>query len=307
MKIIHWTTFAPWQRWLLGLPLPLLLLAMLSVGGLWLEHRTHGVRRWLGNYLLEGNDERQMHGALWEGILASRQTRSQLQETSLPPPAALPPPLLLNRYWEDPRSSDFVILEVRRRSPPLRPEQLTAIQLQELAHSMQVYIKGKALLAHLSLAPEPFLIHARIQAQIALTDQSLFPLIYQRLRAIAAPEAWDFIRMSAEDRQYWQELIESLLAPLADENSALLGHAPLVAGVVQSLVQSWADSLLTAEIQRLQNAWESGPDFQLRIVRNMDAFIGYATTGSELSIALEFPAGQAEDLLGLASWQQAGP
>ena len=296
--------FRPWQRWLIGLILPGFVLTILALGALWWEQHTHGSTRWLGGYLLEHNSDREQRGSVWKGILASRQTRTHLQETPSVPylePATLPESLLRNRYWEARRSANFLVLRHHRRATPLHPEKLSALQMQELARSLQIFQRGKQLLANLTLSPDAYRIHAHIRAQIALEDGSLFPLLHRRLLADNAPTAWDFVHMSADDQRYWRASIDPAITPGSAEDSTLAKRAPQVADAVRSLVQSWADSLLMAEIRLLRTAWETGPSFQLRIVRNMDTFTGYAVLPGELPIPFDLPARQAEELLGLTS------
>lgn len=309
MRAARPTFFHPWQRWLIGLILPGFILTIFALGALWWEQSTHWPTRWLGSYLLERNAGREPRGSVWKGILASRQTRTHLQETPSAPfleTATLSQSLLQNRYWEARRSANFLVLRHHRCATPLHPEKLSALQMQELARSLQVFQQGKQLLATLSLSPDPYRIHARIRAQIALEDGSLFPLLHQRLLRVSAPVAWDFVRMSADDIHYWREAIGPALTPGSPEDSTLAAQAPQVVDAVRYLVQTWADSLLTAEVLLLRTAWETGPSFQLRIVRNMDTFTGYAVLPGELPIPFDLPARQAEELLGLASAAEEG-
>ena len=302
--------FRPWQRWLICLILPGFILMLFALGILWWEQSTRWPSRRLGSYLLERNAGREQLGSVWKGILASRQTRTHLQETPPTPylePATLPGSLLQNRYWEARRSANFLVLRQYRRATPLHPERLSVLQMQELARSLQVFQQGKQLLANLSLSPDPYRIHARIRAQIALEDGSLFPLLHQRLLAENAPVAWDFVHMSAADERYWRESIDPALTPGSAEDSTLAKQAPQVADAVRSLVQTWADSLLAAEVRLLRTAWENGPSFQLRIVRNMDTFTGYAVPPGELPIPFDLPTRQAEELLGLTTDPEEEP
>jgi len=300
----------PWQRWLIGLTLPGILLLGCGLGGAWLEHRTHWIARRLGTYLLQRNEARPARGSVWQGILASRRTRSSLESSTWADSLqqeTIPQAVLHGRYLVDRRSADFLVLRVDSRPMSLRPGRLTGPQMQELARSLQAYTQGRQLLAHVSLPRDPFQVHARIRAQLALEDGSLFPLLHQRLLAANSPRAWNFVRMSTEDRQYWHEHLDQILAGPSGEGETSLEPTPEVVDVLQSLIRTWEDSLYAAEIQRLQQAWESSADFELRIVRNMDTFTGYAVAAGELPVRFTIPACRADAARGPARHPEEKP
>ena len=296
-----------WQRWVIALSLPLLLLSGLGFGALWLEYRAQFFTRHLGLLLLEHNGERPTRGSVWQGILASRRTRSSLENPSSPStlePGTIPRAILQHRYEMDQRSANFLILRVDRRILPLHPERLTSTQMQELARSLQVYEQGRELLSHIDLPRDPFRIHARIRAQLHLEDGSLFPLLHAQLLAADAPEAWNFVRMSETDRRYWKDLLAQVLDPPSEGDANLPEQAPQVVAALNFLVRTWEDSLLADELHHLRETWDSSPDVELRIVRNMDVFTGYAVLPGELPAPFTIPALKAESLLGIAVRQE---
>lgn len=304
------TFFRPWHRWLIGLMLPCLLLAGLLCSLVWLEYREQPISRWLGHYLLERNAGRETRGSVWQGILASRQTRSQLQNTQALPQlelATLPPAILGSRYSIVQRSENHLILQAARRRAPLDPQRLSGAQMQELARSLQIYEQGKRFLGHISLPRDPFRVHAHIRAQLALEDGSLFPILHRKLLDRDAPEAWDFVRMSAADSRSWREYLDPFLSLAADEDGQAYARAPQVVETLRGLVKTWEDSLLAAEIDHLRDAWDASSRFQLRIVRNLDSFTGHAVPAGELPVSFDIPARKAEVLLGLALPSEDAP
>ena len=290
----------------LGLVLPgLCVLALGAILGSW-EQRTHLVSRWLGQQLLLDNDARVPSGAVWEGILAGRRARHRVQDATGGDSllsATVPLPALRSRYTQEQRSRDFVILTRNRRATALQPASLSTQAVRDLAETMQVYQRGQRLLQALELPEEPFLIHARIAAQIELEEGGLFAALHERLLASGSPSAWDFVQMSAATRAYWA----LLLRPAVDNGAAVapdLEHqAPEVAAATASLVSSWADSLRHAEAGRLRQAWEDSGRYEIRLVRNMDRFIGHALYQGERPVQFELPARHVEAVLGLPQRQ----
>ena len=57
-----------------------------------------------------------------------------------------------------------VLLRVQRRQQPLQLDRPAPEVLRELARSLQVYERGRALLAHAELPADPLYIHALIGA-----------------------------------------------------------------------------------------------------------------------------------------------
>ena len=275
-----------------------------------MEYRAQFFTRRLGLFLLERNRERPTRGSVWQGILASRRTRSSLGNPpsfpTSPELGTIPQAILQHRYRMDQRSANFLILRVDRRTLPLHPERLSSTQMQELARSLQIYDRGRELLSHIELPRDSFRIHARIRAQLHLEDGSLFPILHAQLLARDAPEAWDFVRMSEADRRYWKDLLAQVLDPLPQGDADLPEQIPQVVTALRSLVSTWEDSLLANEISHLRKTWESSSEFELRIVRNMDIFTGYAVAPGEYPIPFTIPALKAESLLGIPIRHEEG-
>ena len=289
----------PYLRWLTGLTLPGLLLAILGLSALWIEYRTHYAAVRLGEYLLQHNHERKAHGATWQGILASRRSRSSLEHQSQSDTLRLetiPPGQLHYRYEAEEPTADFLVLRAQGRKMPLRLGQVSGQQMQSLAHSLQVHRQGEELLSHIQLPRDPFRVHAQIQAQIALEDGSLFQVLHGKLARINAPEAWIFVKMSAADQDYWRDYLERFLAWSA------AGFTPgfeefqdttsTLTGTCTTLLKTWEDSLYADELTLLQQAWAQGAEIEIRMVRNMDIFTGYFLMEDELPIRFTIPTDQ---------------
>jgi hypothetical protein len=291
-----------WGHWALGLILPGLCMAGICVALIALEWRTHDVSRWLGEQLLQGNNARPPMGSAWEVILAGRQARQSITaaaaEDSLLP-EAVPLPTLQSRYTQEQRSEHFVIFTKRRRASALRPEGLSAGAVRELAATMQVYRRGRELLGQLQLPAEPFAVHARIQAQIELEEGRLFAVLHQRLLTTGSASAWDFVRMSQADREYWSRLLRPALDAPTTAPLDLDRQAPAVAAATTALVAEWADSLRCEEAARLRQSWEDSSRYQIRLVRSMDRFIGHALHEDELAVQFELPTPLVDAVLGL--------
>lgn len=299
----------PFLRWIIGLTLPGLVLTLLGLGALWFEYRTQAGAMRLGEYLLQHNRNRLTHGAVWQGILAMRQSRSNLENPAPPQPLELdtiPTALLRYRYVMEQPSPDFLILYARKRSQILRLDQLSSREIQNLAHALPVYQQGDILLAHIQLPQDTFRLQAQIQAQIGLEDGSIFPLLHRQLRKANAPEAWNFVKMSNEDQSHWQDHLERFFLPYEtavpyisqDKTSA-------IANACAKLLQTWADSLYTRELRRLQQSWSTGEDLQIRLVHNLDTFSGYAIVGDEPPIRFTLAADRIAAVPGLdVLWEQ---
>ena len=112
--------------------------------------------------------------------------------------------------------------------------------------------------------------------------------------------------MSNEDQSHWQDHLERFFLPYEtaephisqDKTSAL-------ANACAELLQTWADSLYTRELRRLQQSWTAGADLQIRLVRNLDTFSGYAIVGDEPPIRFTLAADRIAAVPGLdVLWEQ---
>lgn len=291
-----------WVRWPVALLAPWLLVAVFGTGLTYWEHRTRSFSRWMGRTLLEGNAERATSGAIWEAILASREARTRIQAAGTPDtllPGGLPQPPLHHAYRQERRSTDAVILYRHQRPAPLRQDRLTEAQMRDLAVSLRTYRAGSALLRHVELPSEPFLVHARIRAQLALQEGSLYPRLHQQLRQHDAAEAWNFVRMSTADSTYWASLLGPALTPADPDTATLHSREPAVAVALAGLLHHWSDSMHQDEMLRVRGYWEAGPDFQIHLVRNMNVFAGYAIADGERPVPFELPAELVVSLLEL--------
>ena len=270
----------PFLRWIIGLALPGLVLALAGMGAMWVEYRTQVGAVRLGEYLLQNNRNRLTHGAIWQGILATRQSRSSLENPAPSKPLKLDTiPATLSRYRYDAEqpSPDFLILYARKRSQLLRLDQLSSQEIQNLAHALQIYRHGDLLLAHIQLPRDNFRLQAQIQAQIALEDGSIFPLLHRQLKKSNAPEAWNFVKMSPADQSHWQDYLGRFFLPYeTTEPKTFEEQTSTMASACAELLQTWTDSLYVGELRRLQQSWAAGADLQIRLVRNLDTFSGYA-------------------------------
>ena len=100
---------------------PLIGLAIGS-GLLWLEYKTLFAARHIGEYLMRQNHERQPRGALWQGLIASRQTRLALVDSLAGltiKPHSTPFPVLQNHYRLQHHGPNAVFLRVTKRTTHL--------------------------------------------------------------------------------------------------------------------------------------------------------------------------------------------
>lgn len=294
--------FSPWIRWPVGLLGPLLLLgAVAGMLGGW-EYRTRDCSRWLGHQLLAGNAGRAASGAAWEAVLATRQARTRIQDVAPSdtlPSGTIPQGPLRYQYTQQVHSPDFVVLGKKRRRAPLRAERLSEMQMRDLAKSLRIYQRGKVLLQHLTLPVDEIQLQAAVRARLALQEGTLYDELHRDLLTHNEPEAWDFVRMSKTDSAYWRHLLRPALAPGTPGATELSQQTPAVAAAVSRLLSGWRHALHQEEIERLRSFWEHGPDFQIRLVRNMNIFAGYAVPAGAPPMPFELPAGAVAAALDL--------
>ena len=295
----------PYLRWLAGLVLPGLLLLAAGVGALAVEYRTQWMAAAMGEYLLARNGDRVERGAIWQGILATRQSRSHLAEGPQSDSLrleALPPGLLQCFYQAGPPAANRVSLRARARTAPLRLDQVDPEQMRGRARSLQLYRHGEQLLAAIELRREAFRAHARIQAEIALEDGALFARLHRALLAAGSPEGWNFVRMSPEDQEYWRAYLAPLLSPAepdtASPSATVTDTTSALPRVCAGLLQAWEDSLYAADLRRLQQAWAGGEEMEIRLVRSMDRFTWYAVVGDDPPARFWLPAARVAAILG---------
>ncbi len=292
-------------RWLAGLVLPPGILFLVGLAGLALEYRTGWIAAGLGEYLLRRNPERGERGVVWQAIRASRDSRSQLGERAPRDSVrleALPSSLRHCQYQAGPPAANRVMLRSRPRPAPLRLERADRAQMKDLARSLQLYRQGAQLLADIELPREVYRAHARIQAQIALEDGSLFTWLHRALLAAGSSEGWSFTRMSPTDRAYGRAQLAPLLSPAdadsADRQGALHDTTSLLPRMCADLLRAWEDSLYATDLQRLRQAWAGGEEMQIRLVRSMDRFTGYAIVGDDPPARFSLPAARVAAALG---------
>lgn len=292
-------------RWLVGLCLPALLLAGGSALALWAEYHTPYAAVHLGDYLLQHNDERRQHGSVWQGILANRQSRTVVDSLAQSDTLALtttPPAVLQYQFASESRGSALYVLRAHRRPRPLQLEQISGKTVQSLARSLEIFRRGNALLSQIALPREGFEIHARIQFQLALEDGSLFPLLHSELRKIDVPLAWNFIKMSPQDRHYWHDQLLPFSAS-ADLDSTALEQLqntnPELVSTCRNLLSAWEDTLYHAEIAHLQEQWRSGAERTIRLVRDIDLFSGYLIAPNTIPTRFTIAAAAVSEILGL--------
>ncbi len=265
-----------------------------------LEHQTQYAARYIGQYLMQQNAKRQPGGALWQGILASRQTRmalsDSLAEAPLEPRQA-PLPVLQNHYQLQYHGTHAAFFAVARRDTALQPDHLSPETRRELAYSLQIYEQGRYLLTQAIVPGEESHLHALVNVQMALEDGSLFHQIHKWLLAKDEPEAWTFLKMKEEDMAYWREHLAPLLGPNPEQVPSDAG--PLVAEALAQIVQARADSLRQGEVKRLLAAWDSADGFELRLTRAGDQFAAYALVPGYEATALLLPAQPVQQRLGL--------
>ncbi len=266
-----------------------------------IEYRTQCAARFIGQYLMRQNPEREPRGALWQGILASRQTRmalyDSLAETPLEPRQA-PLPVLQNHYQLQYHGTHAAFFAVAQRDTALQFDHLDPETLRELAYSLQIYEHGRYLLTQAIVPDDASYLRALIGTQIALEDGSLFHQLHKRLLAKDEPEAWTFLKMKEEDIAYWRQHLAPLLS--ADLNRAQSDAGPIITAALAQVVQARADSLRQSETKRLLAAWDSADGFELRLTRTGDQFAAYALVPGHEATALVLPAQPVQQRLGLA-------
>ena len=257
------------------------------------EYQTQFAARYVGQYLVWQNPARQPGGALWQGILASRQTRmalyDSLAETPIEPSQA-PLPVLQNHYQLQYHGTHAAFFSVARRDTALQADRLNPETLRELAYSLQIYEQGRYLLTQAIVPDHAPYLHALIGAQIALEDGSLFYQLHKCLLAKDEPEAWTFLKMKEEDMAYWRQQLAPLLS--ADPESAQSDAGPIITAALAEVVQARADSLRQGENKSLLAAWDSADGFELRLTRtgDEDQFAAYALVPGQEATALLLPA-----------------
>ncbi len=267
-----------------------------------LEYRTQYVARYIGQYLMQQNSKRQPGGALWQGILASRQTRmalsDSLAEVPLEPRQA-PLPVLQNHYQLQYHGTHAAFFAVARRDSALQPDLLSPENLRELAYSLQIYEQGRLLLTQAIVPDHGSYLRALVGAQMALEDGSLFYQLHKSLLAKDEPEAWTFLRMKEEDMAYWRQHLAPLLGP--DPERAQSDAGPVITAALAEVVQTRADSLRQGENKHLLTAWDSADGFELRLTRtgDEDQFAAYALVLGQEATALVLPAQSVQQHLGL--------
>lgn len=267
-----------------------------------LEYHTQYAARYIGQYLMQQNSNRQPRGALWQGILASRQTRMALSDSLAEAPLApsqAPLPVLQNHYQLQYHGTHAAFFSVARRDTALQPDLLSPENLRELAYSLQIYEQGRSLLTQAIVPDHGSHLRALVGAQIALEDGSLFYQLHKCLLAKDEPEAWTFLKMKEEDMAYWREHLAPLLGP--DPEHAQSDAGPIITAALAEVVQARADSLRQGEVKRLFTAWDSADGFELRLTRtgDEDQFAAYALVPGQEATALVLPTQAVQQHLGL--------
>ena len=266
-----------------------------------LEYQTQYAARFTGQYLMQKNPERQPGGALWQGILASRQTRLALSDSlaeSPLEPSQTPLPVLQNHYQLQYHGTHAAFFAVSRRDTALQPDHLAPEILRELAYSLQIYEQGRYLLTQAIVPDDASYLRALIDAQMALEDGSLFHQLHKGLLAKDEPEAWTFIKMKEEDMAYWRDHLAPLLS--ADPDHAQSDAGPIITAALAQIVQAQADALRQSEAERLLAAWDDADGFELRLTRTGDQFAAYALVPGREATALVLPTQIVQQRLGLA-------
>ena len=265
-----------------------------------LEYQTQFAARYVGQYLVWQNPVRQPGGALWQGILASRQTRMALYDSLAEAPiepSQAPLPVLQNHYQLQYHGTHAAFFAVTRRDTALQPDHLAPETLRELAYSLQIYEQGRDLLTQAIVPDDSSYLRALVNVQMALEDGSLFHQLHKRLLAKDEPEAWTFLKMKEEDMAYWREHLAPLLGPNPERVPSDAG--PIIAETLAQIVQARADSLRQGEVKRLLAAWDSADGFELRLTRAGDQFAAYALVPGYEATALLLPAQPVQQRLGL--------
>ena len=285
-----------------------LLVPLCAAGALFLaEYQTQFAARYVGQYLVWQNPTRQPGGALWQGILASRQTRmalyDSLAETSIKP-SQTPLPVLQNHYQLQYHGTNAAFFAVMRRDTALQPDHLSPENLRELAYSLQIYEQGRSLLTQAAVPDHSSYLRALIGAQMALEDGSLFYQLHKCLLAKDEPEAWTFLKMKEEDAAYWRQHLAPLLS--ADPEHAQSDAGPIITAALAEVVQARADSLRQGETKHLLTAWDSADGFELRLTRtgDDDQFAAYAIVPGQEATALLLPAQSIQQHLDLEEQEQ---
>ncbi len=266
-----------------------------------LEYQTQLVAGYIGQYLMQQNSQREPRGALWEGILASRQSRralsDSLAEAPLEPSQA-PLPILQNHYQLQYHGAHAVFFAVTRRDTALQPDPLNPETRRELAYSLQIYEQGRYLLTQAIIPDDHSYLHALVKTQVALEDGALFHQLHKRLLAKDESEAWTFLKMKEEDMAYWREHLAPLL--YAEPDSTQSDAGPIIKAALDQIVQARADSLRQSETERLLEAWDSADGFELRLTRSGDQFAAYALVPGDQATTLVLAAKTVQQRLGLA-------
>ena len=267
-----------------------------------LEYRTQYAARYIGQYLMQQNSNRQPRGALWQGILASRQTRMALSDSLAEAPlepSQTPLPVLQNHYQLQYHGTHAAFFAVAQRDTALQPDLLSPENLRELAYSLQIYEQGRSLLTQAIVPDHGSYLRALVGAQIALEDGSLFYQLHKCLLAKDEPEAWTFLKMKEEDMAYWRQHLAPLLGP--DPERAQSDAGPIITAALAEVVQARADSLRQGETKHLLTAWDSADGFELRLTRtgDEDQFAAYALVPGQEATALVLPAESVQQHLGL--------
>ncbi len=264
------------------------------------EYQTQYAARYIGQYLMQQNPKRQPGGALWQGILASRQTRMALSDSLAQAPlepSQTPLPVLQNHYQLQYHGTHAAFFSVVRRDTALQPDHLSPAIRRELAYSLQIYEQGRYLLTQAIVPGEELHLHALVNVQMALEDGSLFYQLHKWLRAKDEPEAWTFLKMKEEDMAYWREHLAPLLG--ANPERAQSEAGPIVTEALAQIVQARADSLRQGKLRRLLAAWDRADGFELRLTHAGDQFAAYALVPGYEATALLLPAQLVQQRLGL--------
>ena len=286
-------------RWIIGLCLPTLLVGILLAGLLATEYRRPYLTVRLGEWLLRHNRQRQTVGTVWQGILASRRSRDLLENQRQPDSlqvSSIPKALLRSRFTMERASVDFLVMASQERSSPLSAREIGRPQMQELAQSLQYYQLGQALLSDLRLSRNSFYTHAYVRAQIALDDGSIYPLLHRQLHRINSPEAWNFVKMSPEDEHYWRGMLRGNFSPR--ESGIAVDTPTPVSRACAAVIEGFADSLYSAEVDRLQRTWRFGGEMQIRLARKQDEFAGYIVLENQPPVAVVVPQGKVAPIIG---------
>ena len=131
---------------------------------------------------------------------------------------------------------------------------------------------------------------ARILAEVALEEGRLFAQLHARLRRTNDPQAYDFIRMSKEDRLYWQRRLQPAVKAYA--TAAGLPDTTAVQAAAYTLFDAWADSLQAGDRRRLLGLWHRGEACEIRLLRYMDGFRGYFQPKNEHPYRFDIPPGR---------------